>query len=269
MLKIALLVCGLLAWQAPGLAAETLVIPGTGSCEAILKDLAGAFNATHPGKEVVIPPSVGSRGGLRALESDQCVLARIAVPLDKPIDPKLAYRVFATDALVFAVGANVKVKSLTMAQLVEIFSGQITNWRDVGGLAEPVRVIIRDPADAILKGIQFFFKEFQNIRFAPESKVAYHDAEMVNLLKKYKNGIGMSAGSGIHGDSSLQALALDGIPPSAANLKNGNYRASLDYALVSKQGSLPGLAQKFMDFVFSNEARAIIEKSGVIPAEPQ
>lgn len=73
MLKIALLVCGLLAWQIIGLAAETLVIPGTGSCEAILQKLAGAFNAAHPGKEVIIPPSVGSKGGLRALLSDQCV----------------------------------------------------------------------------------------------------------------------------------------------------------------------------------------------------
>ena len=147
MLKIALLVCGLLAWQVPGLAAETLVIPGTGSCAAILKGMAGTFNAAHPGQEVVIPPSVGSIGGLRALLSDQCVLARIVMPLDKQLDPKLQYRVFATDSVVFAVGAKVKVNSLTLAQLVEIFSGNITNWRDVGGAEGPIRVIIRDPAD--------------------------------------------------------------------------------------------------------------------------
>ena len=215
----------------------------------------------HPGQEVVIPPSIGSMGGLRALLSDQCVLARIVMPLDKKIDPKLQYRVFATDTVVFAVGANVEVNSLTLSQLAEIFSGKITNWRDVGGPEGPIRVIIRDPDDSILKTIQFYFKEFQNIRFAPESKVAYHDAEMVDLLKKYNNGIGMSAGSGIHAESSLKALALDGIAPSAANLKNGNYRATMAYALVSKQGSLPELAQNFMDFVFSNEARAIIEES--------
>lgn len=269
MLKIALLVCGLLAWQVPGLAAETLVIPGTGSCEAILKELAGTFNAAHPGKEVIIPPSVGSLGGLRALMSGQCVLARIVAPLDKKIDPNVQYRVFATDAVVFAVGANVTVNSLTMSQLAEIFSGKITNWRDVGGPEGPIRVIVRDPADSILKTIQFYFKEFQNIRFAPESKIAYHDAEMVNLLKKYHNGIGMSAGSGIHDERTLKALALDGIAASAAHLKNGSYRASLAYVLVSKQGSLPDLAQNFMDFVFSNEARARIEEHGLIPAEPK
>lgn len=121
MLRIALLVCTLLAWQAAGQAADTLVIPGTGSCEAILKELAGAFNARHPGQEVVIPPSIGSQGGLRALWSDQCIVARIVVPLDKKLDPKLDYRVFATDAVVFAVGANVEVNSLTISQLVEIF----------------------------------------------------------------------------------------------------------------------------------------------------
>ena len=269
MARIVLLLGWLLTWQVPGLAAETLVIPGTGSCEAILQELAGAFNAAHPGLEVSIPPSVGSRGGLRALSSAQCVLARIVVPLDKKLDPNLQYRGFATDSVVFAVGANVAVNGLTVPQLVEIFSGKITNWRDVGGADGPIRVIIRDPADAILTTIQFYFKEFQNFHFAPESKVAYHDAEMVDLLKKYKNGIGMAAGSGIHAESSLKALALDGIAPSAANLKNGSYRATMAYALVSKQGSLPELAQNFVDFVFSNEARTIIEKYGLIPAEPK
>ena len=83
MARMVLLLGWLLVWQVPGLAAETLVIPGTGSCEAILQELAGAFNAAHPGLEVSIPPSVGSQGGWRALSSDQCVLARIVVPLDK------------------------------------------------------------------------------------------------------------------------------------------------------------------------------------------
>lgn len=195
-------------------------------------------------------------------------LARVVARLDKKIDPKLTYRVFATDAVVFGVGANVAVNNLTLAQLAEIFSGKITDWRDVGGRSGPVRVVIRDPGDAILKSIQLHFKEFQNIRFTPESKVAYHDAEMVDLLKKYKNSIGMLTGSGIHAESSLKALALDGIAPSAANLKNGSYRATMAYALVSKPGSLPELAQNFVDFVFSNEARAIIEQNGLV-AEPK
>jgi phosphate transport system substrate-binding protein len=269
MARIALLLGWLLTWQVPGLATETLVIPGTGSCEAILNELAGAFNAARPGIEVIIPPSVGSRGGWRALWSDQCVLARIVGPLDKKLDPNFQYRDFAMDSVVFAVGANVAVNGLTLSQLVEIFSGKITNWRDVGGADGPIRVIIRDPADAILTTIQFYFKEFHNFHFTSESKVAYHDAEMVNLLQKYKNSIGMAAGSNIHAGSPLKALALDGVAPSAANLKNGNYRATMAYALVSKQGSLPELAQNFLDFIFSNEARSIIEKYGLIPAEPK
>ena len=92
---------------------------------------------------------------------------------------------------------------------------------------------------------------------------------MVALLKKYHNGIGMLAGSSLHDESSLKALALDGIAPSAANLKNGNYRATMAYALVFKKGNLPEFAQNFVDFVFSKEARAIIEEQGLIPPEPK
>jgi phosphate transport system substrate-binding protein len=269
MARIVFLLWWLLVWQIPGLAAETLVIPGTGSSEAILQELAGAFNARRPGQEVVIPPSIGSGGGLRALLSDQCAVARIVMPLDKNIDPKLHYWVFARDSVVFAVGAKVAIDSLTMSQLTGIFSGKITDWREVGGPAGPIRVIIRDPHDSILKTMQFYFKEFQDILFTPESKIAYHDAEMVDLLKKYKNSIGMSARSGIRGESALKSLAVDGISPSAAGLKNGNYRSTVAYALVSKKGSLPDLGQNFVDFIFSKEARTIIEDFGLIPAEPK
>ena len=82
-MKKALLV-GLLLWlQVPGLGAETLIIPGTGACEFVLMDLAAAFNARNPGQELVIPSSIGTSGGIRALLQDQCVLARVVAPLDK------------------------------------------------------------------------------------------------------------------------------------------------------------------------------------------
>ena len=138
MIKKALLLCLLLGWQASGLAAETLVIPGTGACEPVLKDLAAAFNAKHPGKEVIIPPTIGTRGGLRELLNKNCLLARIVMPLEPgKIDPRLQYQVFARDAMVFAVGAGVEVQSLTLPQLVDIFSGKITDWAEVGGRPSP------------------------------------------------------------------------------------------------------------------------------------
>lgn len=266
--KIAVLVCWVLLWQVPALGAETLTIPGTGACETVLRDLAEVFNAQNPGQTVTVPPSSGTRGGLRNLLDDKAELARIVAPLgNQKIDPKIQYRTFARDAVVFVVQAQLGVENLTLTQLTEIFAGKITNWRDVGGPPGLIRVIVRDPGDSILQCIQFYLTAFQAIHFAPDRKIAYHDAEMVDLLKKYRHGIGISSSSCIYQESSLRALAIDGVSPNAANLKSGGYPAAINYALAFKQGSLSKLAQNFMDFVLSEQAQAVLQPYGLISPE--
>ena len=149
------------------------------------------------------------------------------------------------------MGANVEVKSLTPAQLAAIFTGKITDWREVGGPQGPIRLFIRDSADTSLRGIQFHLEEFRDIPFSPENKLVYYDYEMVQMLKKYRNGIGMLTNSSFYGDSSIKALAIDGIRPSPENVKSGNYKITVTFAFCFKKGQLlPELARSFIAFVF-------------------
>lgn len=265
MVKKALFI-SLLLCQIAGLAAAgTLTIPGTGASEAVLRALAGAFNAQNPGNEVLIPPGIGSRGGLRQLSNNQCELARIVLYPGKKIAPGLQCRVFARDALVFAVGANVEVKSLTAAQLAEIFAGKITDWREAGGRPGTIRVLTREERDASITIARSSLPEFQNIRFAPESKTIFSDRDMVDMLKKYNNSIGITWGSLIQQDRSLKSLGIAGLRPNYDNLINGRYKMSADYALCYKVGGLPELDARFIDFIYSDEGRAIIKNADAVP----
>ncbi len=75
----------------------------------------------------------------------------------------------------------------------------------------------------------------------------------------------MLTNSSVYGDSSIKAMAIDGIRPSPENVKSGNYKITAAYAFCFKKGQqLPELARSFIDFVFSNDARTIMEKHGVI-----
>jgi phosphate transport system substrate-binding protein len=258
----------LLAWQMAGLAAgETLTIPGTGASEAILRALAGAFKAQNPGKEVLIPPGIGSHGGLRQLANNQCELARIILPPGKNFDPGIQCRVFARDALVFAVGANIEVRSLTAAQLAAIFSGKITDWQEVGGRPGTIRVLAREERDASIKTLRAALPEFQNLSFSPACKVIYSDGEMVAMLKKYKNSIGMTWVNLIQPDNSPKALGIDGLRPNYENLISGRYRLSADLALCYKSGGLSEMGVGFVGFIFSDEGQAIIKNAGAVPAQ--
>ena len=131
--------------------ADTLEIPGTGACEVLLRAVAEAFNAKHPEHRLIVPPTIGSSGGVRLVASDQAVLARVAQPLkDKEKAYGLRYLVFARDLVVFAGGAKVTVKGLTSAQLVDIYAGKIADWQELGGEPGPIRLLVRQPGDSNL-----------------------------------------------------------------------------------------------------------------------
>jgi phosphate transport system substrate-binding protein len=114
--------------------AEQLIIPGTGACEILLKELAKEFNAEHPEHEVVIPPSVGSTGGIRQVWEGEAELGRVARDFKKhELNYSLKRLVFARDMVVFVVGSKVGVTNLSAQQLADVFSGKIENWKQVGG----------------------------------------------------------------------------------------------------------------------------------------
>ncbi|MCX5889069.1 MAG: substrate-binding domain-containing protein [Deltaproteobacteria bacterium] len=250
---------------AGGIGAETLVIPGTGACEAALKGLAAAFNDQNPGHEVIIPLSIGSGRAIKLAGADEAMLGRIARPLkEKETGFGLKYLVFARDAVIFAVGNKVTITGLTVTQLSDIFSGKITDWQEVGGDRGIIRVIIREPGDGSLLVIQKHFEPFKNLTFDPKSKMVFRDHDMPELLGKYHNAIGWLTNSTIT-ESPIKALAVDQVFPTPANLREGRYKLLVDYALVYKEKRLSKLARRFIEFIFSDAGKAVLSKYGLIP----
>src|SRR5205814_3719281 len=119
-----------------GLSAEAgdLSVVGTGDGIDLLRALGAAYTADHPETNVIVPPSIGSGGGVAAVGSNKEVLARIARPLsDSEKEAGLiASPVFRLPSAFF-VHRSAGVSSLSSTQLVNIYQGKITNWREVGG----------------------------------------------------------------------------------------------------------------------------------------
>jgi phosphate transport system substrate-binding protein len=247
--------------------ADVLEVPGTGACEVLLRAVAEAFNVRHPQHQVKVPFSVGTVGALRLATSDQAMLVRVARPLTQAEkDRGLTYLPFARDMVVFAVGAKVPVRNITLAQLVEVFSGKIKSWDALGGPPAPIRLLLRQPGDSSLLVIQKHLKPFQTIVFDSSSKIPYTDNDMLALLQKYDYAIGWLTFSGLKGaQTPIYPLALDGIAPTAENARTGKYRLLEEYALVYKENRLNNLARSFIDFLFSREGQTTLEQLGTIP----
>ncbi|GAB4240062.1 MAG: hypothetical protein OHK0028_18140 [Deltaproteobacteria bacterium] len=258
---------GILPGPAFGGEAGGLVIPGTGACEAVLKSVAAAYEHAHPLARVVIPPSVHSEGGIRKVINGDAVLARVSRPLTaEEADSGLSYRVFARDAVVFAVGAGVRVRGLTIRQIADLFSGRADAWEQVGGGKGPVRVLLREEGDSSLRILRSRFPEFRELRFPNRGKVLYHDEEMVEMLQKYRNSIGFATMSSLGAAvGTVTPLAVDGIAPTTENVASNRYPVRIEYAIVYREGALPAEARAFVDFLFSREGGIVLAAHGLAP----
>jgi phosphate transport system substrate-binding protein len=264
-----LLAAGIFFGLSSASGAATLTIPGTGACEAALRSVAAVYERSHPQAKVVIPPSVHSEGGIRQVIDGKAVLARVSRPLTpEEAGTGLTYRVFARDAVVFAVGAGVRTRNLTIRQLADIFSGKIGTWEQLNGGKGPIRVLYRQTGDSNLTRMQATFKEFRDLRFTPQGKALYYDHEMLDMLLKYGNSVGFLTLSSIHESGSpIQHLSIDGVAPTKENIVAGRYLLVTEYALVHRKGDLPPEAGGFIDFLFSGEGRASLAVHGLVPVE--
>ncbi len=242
-----------------------LVIPGTGACQDILRELATAFNAENPNYEVIIPDSTGSSGGIESVGTGENIIGRIARGIKESEEGYgLTYLPFAKDKVIFAVSGNVEIDNLTTTQIIDIFSGVIVNWNETGGQDSNINVFIREEGDSSLEVINYYITAFESITFTDNAEIYYHDYEMKNALETYSNCIGWLTGSSLIGDTTIKAITLDGIEPTKENILNGDYKLAGEYAFVFKESKLNDIASAFIDFVFSDSGKQILEDGGLI-----
>jgi len=242
---------------------KPLEVVGTGACEEVLKKFAEAFNKTNTDCEVVIPTSIGSGGGIKAVGNDEYVLGRVSRPLkEKEADLGLSYLPFAKDAIVFAVGSDVNIKSLTEKQLVDIFTGKIDNWKQVGGSNAHIRALAREKTETSRTIIDRHMSEFAQLEYGDQVKLAYRDYEMVDMLEKYPTSIGWLTASSV--SSKMHPIMINGIEPTPQNVSSGKYPLFSEYAFIFKKKNLNDPAEKFIDFMFSDEGKKLMAMNGLM-----
>jgi phosphate transport system substrate-binding protein len=124
-------------------------------------------------------------------------------------------------------------------------------------------VLFRDEGDTAFTILRKDFPGFAKLKYNPRMKLVYLDPEMVPLLMQYPSALGWLTKSSLR--PGIRALALNGIVPSSANLLSGKYRYAIDYGFIYKRLRLDEPSRRFIDFVFSNTGRKILENNGMLP----
>ena len=252
-----------LLWPLSGVSlalAGTLSVPGTGDGFEVLQAVALAYKQVQPTASIEIPPSTGSGGGIAAVADGRAVLGRIARALtDSETGGGLSVvPVMRIPAVVFT-HPSANVAGVSFAQLAAIYSGAVTNWREVGGADLRIRVVRRESEDSTLKVFRATMPGWQTLALTPNSKTAVTTQEAVDTVKETEGAIGFGPNSTAL-SRGLTVLKLEGLDPTASS-----YPSNVNVSFIFKIGSLPADAESFIDFSRSDAARAIITSLGALP----
>lgn len=251
------------AWA--GDSGQVIRICGSGDNQELLRRLAQAHEASHPGLRIEVPDSIGSSGGVKAVARGQCDLGRLARPLRaKEQEPGLSYRPFARSPVVFLVSGNLRgLAAITAQQVVRIFAGKMTSWQDMNGPAGPIYVANREKGDSSRTVLEHQMIDFALIA-KPQGQTIYSTPETVAIVADHDNTIAYAPLAATMNEPRVHVLAFESNRPSVEALATGHYPLAVDFGLVWRADLSPA-AQGFIDFLDTAEAATIITSHGALP----
>jgi phosphate transport system substrate-binding protein len=252
--------CCVAAGAAP---AQDFRIGGTGGALGTMQQLADAYVGQYPDIGIVVLPSLGSGGGIKAVLAGAIAIAVSARPLKESEIAAGAQAVkYARTPFIFATTAGNPTDALTMQELIAIYAGSTETWPD----GARIRLVLRPVGDSDSDMIKSMSPAMREAKLLAEQRkglaFAVTDQDAADNLEKIPGALGPSTLAQILSEQrALKALRLDGIEPSAQSIAGGSYPYYKTMYIVTTTRTPPP-ARKFIEFVQSAAGRVILERTG-------
>ncbi len=240
----------------------TVATGGSTSMESVIGYLKEQFTADNGGVTISYA-GVGSGGGIEGASNGTYDIGLSSRDLtDEESENGLEAATLALDGITVIVSADNGVDDLSLEQITEIYSGEITNWSEVGGDDLEIALIGREESSGTRDG-------FESIT---ETDGSHLDQELtstgavITAVGSSANAIGYASLSAVEGQSDVKALTVDGVACSEETILDGSYTIQRPFVLVtSDENALSEEAQAFYDFCLSEEATELIRSAGAVP----
>ncbi len=235
---------------------------GSTSMEKVIGSLGEAFTNANEGVTFTYNPT-GSGSGITAVSEGSCDIGLSSRALkDSEVEQGLTGTVLAYDGIAVIVNTANTVTELTLDQIAAIFSGEITNWSELGGDDAEIVVVGRESGSGTRDGFESVVGVEDICVYRQELTST---GDVISSVASNEYAIGYASAASV-GDT-VTTVAVDGVLPSDETILDGTYAIQRPFVLVTNDSvELSDCAQAFYDFCFSEEAREIITDAGVVPA---
>ena len=235
---------------------------GSTSMQKVIMSLKETFEGENAGVEVTYNPT-GSGSGITAVAEGRCDIGLSSRNLkDAEKEQGLVGTVLAYDGIAVIINPENTVEDLTVEQIAAIYTGEITNWSEVGGIDAEIVLIGREAGSGTRGG----FEEIVGV----EDACLYRQeltstGDVITAVSQNPGSIGYASLASVK--DTVKAIRVGGVAPSEETVKDETYAIQRPFVLVTKADTeLTGAAKAFFDFITSEAAREVITAAGVVPA---
>ena len=240
----------------------TVSTDGSTSMEKVIGALSESYMAANKDVTVNYNPT-GSGAGITAVQEGTCDIGLSSRALkDEEKAAGLKETVLAYDGIAIIVHPDNPVSDLSIDQIAKLYTGEITNWKDVGGSDAEVVLIGREAASGTRDGFESITGTKDKCQYRQELTST---GDVITAVSQNPDAIGYASLAAIK--DSVKALSVDGVTPSETTVKDGSYQVQRPFVLVTVEGkTLSAAAQSFFDYATSADAADIIAKAGAVAA---
>ena len=242
---------------------RTVSTDGSTSMEKVIGALKETFEAANSGAEVTYNPT-GSGTGIQAVSEGRCDIGLSSRYLkEEEKAAGLTETILAYDGIAVIVNPENSVEDLTIDEIAAVFTGEITNWSQLGGDDVQIVLIGREAGSGTRGG----FEEIVGVEDACEYRQELTSTgDVITAVAQNPGAIGYASLASVK--DTVKAIRVNGVEPSEGTVKDESYAIQRPFVLVTRTGeALSESAKAFFEFITSEQASEVITAAGVVPAK--
>lgn len=239
---------------------QTVSTDGSTSMEKVIGFLSEAYMEKHGDVKVTYNPT-GSGSGIQAVADGRCDIGLASRSLKDEEKANLTETVIAIDGIAVIVNNENPVADLTVEQIAGLYTGEITNWKDIGGSDAPVVCIGREAASGTRDGFESITGTAEKCKYSQELTST---GDVIQTVSSNPNAIGYASLASV-GDT-VKTVSVEGVVPSDDTILSGEYKIQRNFVLVTKKDSeLTDAAKDFFEFCTGKDGAEYIKEAGAVP----
>lgn len=240
----------------------TVATDGSTSMEKVIGFLSEAYMEENDTVKVTYNPT-GSGAGIQAVLEGRCDIGLSSRDLKSEEAEKLNSEVVAIDGIAMIVNPENMVSDLTVDTIAAIYTGEITNWREVGGSDAPIVLIGREAASGTRDGFESVTGTEDLCKYTQELTST---GDVVQTVASNPNAIGYASLASVK--DTVRLVSVEGVTPTTETIQNGSYKIQRNFVFVTKKDTeLTGAVKSFYEFATSSAADELIVAAGAVPVK--